>query len=58
MKDIKISIEEFYHLVDLLEMNIKHTPNKTLLNDSQKKEAINYDKNLIEKLESILDEKL
>ena len=53
----KINKEEIYHLIDLLEMNIQETPNKRLLSDSQKEEAIKYDTDLIAKLESILNEK-
>ena len=52
-----INTEEIYHLIDLLEIDIKETPNKRLLSDSQKNEAIKYNTDLIVKLESILDEK-
>ena len=53
----KLDKEEIYHLIDLLEMNARHTPYKVLLDDSQKKEAVKYDKDLIKKLESFLNEK-
>lgn len=53
----EIDIEEIYHLIDLLEMNIQETPNKILLSDNQKQEAIKYDSDLIEKLKELLDEK-
>ena len=49
--------EEIYHLVDLLEMNIKETPNKILLSDIQKQEAVIYDEKLIKKLNELIDEK-
>ena len=52
-----INTEEIYHLIDLLEIDIRETPNKRLLSDSQKNEAIKYNTDLIVKLESILDEK-
>ena len=53
----EIDTEEIYHLIDLLEMNIQETPNKILLSDNQKQEAIKYDSDLIEKLKELLDEK-
>ena len=52
-----INTEEIYHLIDLLEIDIKETPNKRLLSDSQKNEAIKYNTDLIVKLESMLVEK-
>ena len=54
---MKIDKEEIYHLIDLLEMDIQETPNKRLLSDNQKQEAIKYDSDLITKLEKLLDEK-
>lgn len=53
----KLDTEEIYHLIDLLEMDIEETPNKRLLSDNQKQEAIKYDSDLIEKLKELLDEK-
>lgn len=50
----KIDKEEIYHLIDLLEINIQEAPNKRLLSDSQKNEAIKYDSDLIAKLEKLL----
>ena len=38
-------------------MDIEETPNKRILSDSQKNEAIEYNTDLIAKLESILNEK-
>ena len=52
----KLDTEEIYHLIDLLEINIENTPNKRLLSDNQKQEAIKYDSDLIEKLKELLDE--
>ena len=49
--------EEIYHLIDLLEIDIKETQNKILLSDPQKNEAIKYNTDLIAKLESMIDEK-
>ena len=54
---MKLNTEEIYHLIDLLEMDIQETPNKILLSDNQKQEAIKYDSDLIEKLKELLDEK-
>lgn len=53
-KNSSIDIEEIYHLINLLEMDIKETPNKRLLSSSQKNEVIKYDNNLIEKLKKLL----
>ena len=46
--------EEIYHLIDLLEMDIEETPNKRILSDSQKNEAIKYNSELIAKLTKLL----
>lgn len=46
--------EEIYHLIDLLEMDIEETPNKRILSDSQKNEAIKYNSELIAKLTRLL----
>ena len=54
---MKLDKEEIYHLIDLLEIDIQETPNKRLLSDNQKQEAIKYDSDLIEKLKELLDEK-
>lgn len=49
-----LDTEEIYHLIDLLEMNIEETPNKRLLSDNQKNEAVKYDTDLIAKLTKLL----
>lgn len=51
---MKLDKEEIYHLIDLLEIDIQETPNKRLLSDNQKQEAIKYDSDLIAKLEKLL----
>lgn len=53
-----LDTEEIYHLIDLLEIDARETPNKILLNDIQKNEAIKYNSNLIAKLESLLNEEI
>ena len=50
----KIDTEEIYHLIDLLEMDIQETPNKRLLSDIQKQEAVKYNSDLIEKFKKLL----
>lgn len=50
----QLESEEIYHLIDLLEMDIQETPNKRLLSDNQKQEAIKYNSDLIAKLEKLL----
>lgn len=42
--------EELYHLIDLLEMNIEQIPKREIMSKSQQKDAIEYDKKLIELL--------
>lgn len=54
---MKLNTEEIYHLIDLLEMNIRETPSKRLLSDNQKQESIKYDSDLIAKLKSFLNKK-
>lgn len=48
---MKLDEEQIYHLIDLLEMNIKETKfGKSLLNSEQKLEAVIYDENIIKVL--------
>ena len=49
--------EELYHLIDLLETNMKNTlmschDHKSILSDSQREESILFDRDLIIKLKS------
>ena len=48
---MKLDEEQIYHLIDLLEMNIKETKvGKSLLDSEQKLEAVVYDENIIKVL--------
>ena len=51
--------EEIYHLIDMLEIRIDSILANDaifrLLSDSQKLEAVKYDRNIIEKLKSMLE---
>jgi hypothetical protein len=51
---MNLTKEEIYHLIDLLDIDIEYKLNydNTLLNSSQKWEAIKYDMELINKLKA------
>ena len=52
---MKLDEEQIYHLIDLLETNIKETKvAKSLLDSEQKLEAVIYDENIIKALDDEL----
>ena len=52
---MKLVEEQIYHLIDLLEMNIKETKiGKSLLDSEQKLEAVVFDENIIKVLNDVL----
>ena len=55
---MKLNEEQIYHLIDLLEMNIKETKFfKSVFDSKQKTEIINYDKQIIKVLKNELKSK-
>ena len=54
---MKLDTEQIYHLIDLLEMDVRHTLYKVLLDDKQKKEAIDYNNKIIKLLKNELKSK-
>ncbi len=48
--------DEILHLIDLVELNIKQIPNKTLLSIEDKEYLLIQNQTLIKKLECLLNE--